>query len=169
LELIEAYHLFPVEAEQLDVIVHPQSVIHSMVEYQDGSVLAQLGSPDMRTPIAYCLSWPERMAAPVARLDFAEIAQLSFEAPDMVRFPCLRLAKEALAAGGGAPAILNAANEIAVGAFLDKRIGFAAIPSVVESVLAAYDAPVPANIADILALDSEARRRAAHQVEALAA
>jgi 1-deoxy-D-xylulose-5-phosphate reductoisomerase len=169
LELIEAYHLFPVEADQLDVIVHPQSVIHSMVEYQDGSVLAQLGSPDMRTPIAYCLSWPERMAAPVARLDFAEIAQLSFEAPDMVRFPCLRLAKEALAAGGGAPAILNAANEIAVGAFLDKRIGFAAIPIVVESVLAAYDAPVPANIADILALDSEARRRAAHQVEALAA
>mgnify|MGYP006284979195 CR=1 FL=1 len=169
LELIEAYHLFPVTVDQLDVIVHPQSVIHSMVEYQDGSVLAQLGSPDMRTPIAYCLAWPERMAAPVERLNFAEIASLNFEAPDLVRFPCLRLAKEALAQGGGAPAILNAANEIAVGAFLDNRIGFTKIPNVVESVLAGYDAFVPANIADILALDSEARRRASQQVEAISA
>lgn len=169
LELIEAYHLFPVTVDQLDVIVHPQSVVHSMVEYQDGSVLAQLGSPDMRTPISYCLAWPERMPAPVERLDLAKIAQLSFEAPDLVRFPCLRLAKDALAQGRGAPAILNAANEIAVAAFLDKRIGFMDIPSVVESVLAGYDAPVPATIADILALDSEARRRAAQQVEAVAA
>lgn len=169
LELIEAYHLFPVDVDQLDVIVHPQSVIHSMVEYQDGSVLAQLGSPDMRTPIAYCLAWPDRMAAPVARLDFAQIAQLNFEAPDMERFPCLRLAKAALAAGGGAPAILNAANEIAVGAFLDKRIGFNQIPLIVESILSGYDAPVPANIADILALDETARRRARQQVEALSA
>jgi 1-deoxy-D-xylulose-5-phosphate reductoisomerase len=169
LELIEAYHLFPVTVDQLDVIVHAQSVIHSMVEYQDGSVLAQLGSPDMRTPISYCLAWPERMSAPVERLDLAKIAQLSFEEPDLVRFPCLRLAKDALAQGRGAPAILNAANEIAVAAFLDKRIGFMDIPSVVESVLAGYDAPVPATIADILALDSEARRRAAQQVEAVAA
>ena len=169
LELIEAYHLFPVTVDQLDVIVHPQSVVHSMVEYQDGSVLAQLGSPDMRTPISYCLAWPERMPAPVERLDLTKIAQLSFEAPDLVRFPCLRLAKDALAQGRGAPAILNAANEIAVAAFLDKRIGFMDIPSVVESVLAGYDAPVPATIADILALDSEARRRAAQQVEAVAA
>lgn len=169
LELIEAYHLFPVTVDQLAVIVHPQSVVHSMVEYQDGSVLAQLGSPDMRTPISYCLAWPERMPAPVERLDLAKIAQLSFEAPDLERFPCLRLAKDALAQGRGAPAILNAANEIAVAAFLDKRIGFMDIPSVVESVLAGYDAPVPATIADILALDSEARRRAAQQVEAVAA
>ena len=169
LELIEAYHLFPVTVDQLDVIVHAQSVIHSMVEYQDGSVLAQLGSPDMRTPISYCLAWPERMSAPVERLDLAKIAQLSFEEPDLVRFPCLRLAKDALAQGRGAPAILNAANEIAVAAFLDKRIGFMDIPSVVQSVLAGYDAPVPATIADILALDSEARRRAAQQVEAVAA
>ena len=169
LELIEAYHLFPVTVDQLDVIVHPQSVVHSMVEYQDGSVLAQLGSPDMRTPISYCLAWPERMPAPVERLDLTKIAQLSFEAPDLVRFPCLRLAKDALAQGRGAPAILNAANEIAVAAFLDKRIGFMDIPSVVESVLAGYDAPVPATIADILALDSEARRRVAQQVEAVAA
>ena len=169
LELIEAYHLFPVAVDQLDVIVHPQSVIHSMVEYQDGSVLAQLGSPDMRTPISYCLAWPDRMPAPVERLDLAKIAQLSFEEPDLVRFPCLQLAKDALAQGRGAPAILNAANEIAVAAFLDKRIGFMDIPSVVESVLAGYDAPVPATIADILALDSEARRRAAQQVEAVAA
>ncbi len=169
LELIEAYHLFPVSVDQLDVIVHPQSVIHSMVEYQDGSVLAQLGSPDMRTPISYCLAWPDRMPAPVEQLDLAKIAQLSFEEPDLVRFPCLQLAKDALAQGRGAPAILNAANEIAVAAFLDKRIGFMDIPSVVESVLAGYDAPVPATIADILALDSEARRRAAQQVEAVAA
>ncbi len=169
LELIEAYHLFPVAVDQLDVIVHPQSVIHSMVEYQDGSVLAQLGSPDMRTPISYCLAWPDRMPAPVEQLDLAKIAQLSFEEPDLVRFPCLQLAKDALAQGRGAPAILNAANEIAVAAFLDKRIGFMDIPSVVESVLAGYDAPVPATIADILALDSEARRRAAQQVEAVAA
>lgn len=169
LELMEAYHLFPVAVDQLDVIVHPQSVIHSMVEYQDGSVLAQLGSPDMRTPISYCLAWPDRMPAPVEQLDLAKIAQLSFEEPDLVRFPCLQLAKDALAQGRGAPAILNAANEIAVAAFLDKRIGFMDIPSVVESVLAGYDAPVPATIADILALDSEARRRAAQQVEAVAA
>lgn len=169
LELIEAYHLFPVKVDQLDVLVHPQSVVHSMVEYQDGSVLAQMGSPDMRTPISYCLAWPDRMVAPVEQLDLAKIGQLSFEAPDQDRFPCLKLAKDALAQGGWAPAVLNAANEVAVAAFLENRIGFMDIPHVVESVLGGYDAPVPANIADILALDSEARRCAAHQVEAIAA
>ncbi len=169
LELIEAYHLFPVSADQLDVIVHPQSVIHSMVEYEDGSVLAQLGSPDMRTPIAYCLAWPERMAAPVERLDLTQIARLEFEAPDFGRFPCLRLAKEALAMGGARPAILNAANEIAVAAFLDQHIGFADIPAVVESVLDQYDAPTPASISDVLAIDAEARRLAGLKLESIAA
>lgn len=169
LELIEAFHLFPVEADQLDVIVHPQSVIHSMVEYQDGSVLAQLGSPDMRTPIAYCLAFPNRMHAPVARLDFAQIAQLDFETPDLVRFPCLRLAKEALAAGGARPAILNAANEIAVAGFLGGQIGFMSIPAVVESVLEQYDAPAPSTIRDVLDIDGETRRLAGLKMEAVAA
>ena len=169
LELIEAYHLFPVEADQLDVIVHPPSVIHSMVEYQDGSVLAQLGSPDMRTPIAYCLAYPDRMSAPVARLDFAQIGQLEFEDPDEQRFPCLRLAKNALAAGGARPAILNAANEIAVAGFLDGQIGFMAIPAVVESVLEQYDAPAPSTVQDVLDIDEEARRLARRKMEAVAA
>ena len=169
LELIEAYHLFPVEADQLDVIVHPQSVIHSMVEYQDGSVLAQLGSPDMRTPIAYCLAFPDRMHAPVARLDFAQIGQLEFEDPDLDRFPCLRLAKSALAAGGSRPAILNAANEIAVAGFLGGQIGFMSIPAVVESVLEQYDAPAPSTIRDVLDIDEEARRLARLKMEAVAA
>lgn len=165
LELIEAYHLFPLEASQLEVIVHPQSVIHSMVEYEDGSVLAQLGSPDMRTPIAYCLAWPDRMPAPVERLDLARIARLDFEDPDYGRFPCLSLAKSALAAGGAKPAILNAANEVAVAAFLEGRIGFTAIADVVESVLQQYDAQTPASIRDVLDVDGEARRRAAYCLE----
>ncbi|NBU84649.1 MAG: 1-deoxy-D-xylulose-5-phosphate reductoisomerase [Sphingomonadaceae bacterium] len=169
LELIEAYHLFPVNADQLDVIVHPQSVIHSMVEYQDGSVLAQLGSPDMRTPIAHCLAFPDRMHAPVARLNFAQIGQLGFEDPDMDRFPCLRLAKNALAAGGARPAILNAANEIAVAGFLGGQIGFMSIPAVVESVLEQYDAPAPSTIRDVLDIDEEARRLAGLKMEAVAA
>ena len=168
LELIEAFHLFPVEVGQLDVIVHPQSVIHSMVEYVDGSVLAQLGSPDMRTPIAYCLAWPGRMAAPVQQLDLTQISRLDFEAPDQARFPCLRLAREALAKGGGAPAVLNAANEIAVAGFLKKEIGFGSIPAVVESVLSLYDPPPPATIADVLAVDAEARRHAAQMMETFA-
>lgn len=165
LELIEAYHLFPVTAAQLDVIVHPQSVIHSMVEYEDGSVLAQLGSPDMRTPIAYCLAWPERMDAPVERLDLAHIARLEFEPPDLDRFPCLRLAQQALTAGAAKPAILNAANEVAVAAFLENRIGFPNIAAVVENVMDAYDAPEPAHISDVMAVDAEARRRASRVVE----
>ena len=124
LELIEAARLFALEEPQIDVLVHPQSVIHGMVFYRDGSVLAQLGSPDMRIPIAHTLAWPERMTTPSPRLDLASLARLDFVAPDTVRFPALRLAREALRAGGGAPAILNAANEMAVEAFLQRRIGF---------------------------------------------
>ena len=169
LELIEAYHLFPVAADQLDVIVHPQSVIHSLVEYEDGSVLAQLGSPDMRTPIAYCLAWPERMAAPVARLNLAEIAKLEFEQPDMTRFPCLRLARQALDQGAARPAVLNAANEVAVAAFLESRVSFCGIADVVESVMDAYDPQPPASISDVLAIDAEARHHAATRIERIAA
>jgi 1-deoxy-D-xylulose-5-phosphate reductoisomerase len=135
LEAIEAYHLFPVEVPQIEVLVHPQSVIHSMVSYVDGSVLAQLGSPDMRTPIAHTLAWPDRMETPVNRLDLAEIARLDFERPDLERFPALRLAREALQAGGGAPTILNAANEVAVEGFLQSRVAFLDIPHIVQDVL----------------------------------
>jgi 1-deoxy-D-xylulose-5-phosphate reductoisomerase len=161
LELIEAHHLFPVGAEALDVVVHPQSVIHSLVEYVDGSVLAQLGAPDMRIPIAHTLAWPERMETPCQRLDLVAIASLSFEAPDMVRFPALRLAREALAAGGAKPAILNAANEIAVASFLESRIGFLDIASLVGEVLARFDPPAPTSIEAVLEIDGEARRVAA--------
>lgn len=160
LELIEAYHLFPVEKDQIDILVHPQSVIHSMVEYEDGSVLAQLGSPDMRTPIAYALAWPERMKAPVKRLDFAEVARLDFVAPDEERFPALRLAREALEAGGGAPTVLNAANEVAVACFLNKDIGFLDITDVVERTLEDLAGAVVTSLEDIYALDGEARTQA---------
>lgn len=135
LELIEAYHLFPVEEAQISVLVHPQSVIHSMVAYKDGSVLAQLGSPDMRTPISYCLGWPARLETPSERLKLAEIARLDFEAPDPVRFPALALTRSALQAGGAAPTVLNAANEVAVAAFLAGRIGFLDIAAIVGHVL----------------------------------
>ncbi|MSP42546.1 MAG: 1-deoxy-D-xylulose-5-phosphate reductoisomerase [Alphaproteobacteria bacterium] len=135
LELIEAYHLFPIRKDQIDVVVHPQSVIHSMVSYADGSVLAQMASPDMRTPIAYALGWPDRILTPVARLDLVKIAQLTFEAPDFSRFPALRLAREALTAGGSVPAILSAANEMAVAAFLRGAIGFLDIARIVEQTL----------------------------------
>ena len=135
LELIEAAHLFPVDQAQIEILVHPQSVIHSMVEYIDGSVLAQLGSPDMRTPIAYALAWPDRMGAPSPKLDFAEVARLDFETPDLDRFPALRLAREALIAGDAAPTVLNAANEVAVAAFLEGRIGFLDIAKICEQVL----------------------------------
>lgn len=137
LELIEAYHLFPVDKDQIDVLIHPQSVIHSMVSYRDGSVLAQMASPDMRTPIAYALGWPERINAPVSRLDLVKIGQLTFEAPDFRRFPALRLAREALALGGCAPTVLSAANEIAVAGFLGGKIGFLDIAHIVERVLEA--------------------------------
>lgn len=164
LELIEAYYLFPVEKEQLGVVVHPQSIVHCLVEYCDGSVLAQLGAPDMRTPIAYALAWPQRMSAPTQRLDLARIGQLSFEAPDEIRFPALRVAREALAAGGAAPTILNAANEIAVAAFLAGRIGLTGIAALVERTLdagAARLGHIPLHgLDEVLAVDHDARRLA---------
>ena len=135
LELIEANYLFPVGPDRLEVVIHPQSIIHSLVAYADGSVLAQLGTPDMRTPIAYTLSWPSRMATPTPRLNLAEIGSLTFEHPDFARFPALGLAMEALQTGGAAPTILNAANEVAVAAFLEGRIGFLDIPASVAATL----------------------------------
>jgi 1-deoxy-D-xylulose-5-phosphate reductoisomerase len=160
LELIEAYQLFPVRADQLEVIVHPQSVVHSLVEYIDGSVLAQLGTPDMRTPIAYALAWPERMPTPCKRLDLVDVAKLEFEAPDFDRFPALALAWAAMRAGGSAPAILNAANEIAVEAFLAGRIGFLDIAAVVAATLDMVAAAPVATLADVVAIDATARRAA---------
>jgi 1-deoxy-D-xylulose-5-phosphate reductoisomerase len=157
LELIEAYYLFDLPSERLEVIFHPQSVIHSMVEYVDGSVLAQLGTPDMRIPIAHCLAWPDRMETPVQRLDLAAIARLDFEAPDEVRFPALRLARAAMIEGGAATAILNAANEVAVSAFLEKRIGFTRIAEIVELVLESYRPSSPRTIDDVMAIDAQAR------------
>jgi 1-deoxy-D-xylulose-5-phosphate reductoisomerase len=165
LELIEAFHLFPVRADQLDVIVHAQSVIHSMVEYVDGSVLAQLGSPDMRTPIAYALAWPTRMETPCERLDLARIGRLDFEAPDYVRFPALQLARDALSAGGARPAILNAANEVAVAAFLAGAVNFLEIAAIVADTLAHYDPAAPDSLDAVLAIDAEARVRAAERVK----
>jgi 1-deoxy-D-xylulose-5-phosphate reductoisomerase len=165
LELIEAFHLFPVTPDQLDVIVHRQSVIHSMVEYVDGSVLAQLGSPDMRVPIAHALAWPRRMETPCQRLDLATIGRLDFEAPDYERFPCLKLAREALAAGGARPAILNAANEVAVAAFLARRIGFLEIAAIVSDTLDRYDPAAPETLDQVLAIDAEARILAGERVK----
>ena len=172
LELIEAYHLFPVTKDQIDVVIHPQSVIHSMVSYRDGSVLAQMASPDMRTPIAYALGWPDRIDAPVARLDLVQIGQLTFEAPDFSRFPALRLAKEALAMGGSAPAVLSAANEIAVAGFLDGRIGFLDIARIVEQTLEAggngdmgqWLRPMQ-SLEDILGADAAGRAYACELIE----
>lgn len=161
LELIEAFHLFPVAANRLDCIVHPQSIVHCLVSYRDGSVLAQLSSPDMRTPIALALSWPRRIDAPTKRLDLAALGQLTFEQPDEVRFPALKVAREALAAGGAAPAVLNAANEVAVAAFLERRIGFLDIATVVADTLAQAGGRgllgSCVSLADILAIDAEAR------------
>jgi 1-deoxy-D-xylulose-5-phosphate reductoisomerase len=164
LELIEAYHLFPVRADQLGIIVHPQSVVHCLVSFTDGSVLAQLSAPDMRTPISLALSWPHRMSTPTRRLDLVALANLSFEAPDEERFPALRLGREALRAGGTAPAVLNAANEIAVEAFLKRGIGFCAIAAVAAASLEAAEARglvrAADRLADILAVDAEARQLA---------
>lgn len=168
LELIEASYLFPIPPERIDILVHPQSVIHSMVEYVDGSVLAQLGTADMRTPIAHTLAWPERMATPVERLDLAKIGSLAFEAPDPERFPALRIARDALRQGGAAPAVLNAANEVAVASFLDGQIGFLAIAAVVEKVLEAYRPPAPASIEDVLEVDRESRRLSAEMTKEFA-
>lgn len=159
LELIEAHYLFPVGEQRLEIVIHPESIVHSMVAYVDGSVLAQLGSPDMRTPISYALAWPNRMATPCARLNLAQIGSLTFSEPDPVRFPALRLAREALQAGGAAPTILNAANEIAVAAFLGGHIGFLDIASIVESVLAKASRVngAPADLEEIYEIDRIAR------------
>ena len=155
LELIEAYHLFAMPEDRIEVLVHPQSIVHSLVAYVDGSVLAQLGTPDMRTPIAYALAWPDRMPAPTPRLDLATLGRLDFRAPDDVRFPALGLARAALRAGGDAPTILNAANEEAVMAFIDQRIGFTDIATVVEEVLSR----TPSRSVDGLSAVFEADRR----------
>jgi 1-deoxy-D-xylulose-5-phosphate reductoisomerase len=158
LELIEAYYLFGLPEEQIDVLVHPQSIIHSMVAYVDGSVLAQLGTPDMRTPISYTLAWPRRMTAPSARLDLGKIATLTFEAPDSERFPALDLAREALKTGGSAPTILNASNEVAVAGFLDDKLGFLDIPRVVAETLEKMPSTPIGSVGDVLAVDAEARK-----------
>jgi 1-deoxy-D-xylulose-5-phosphate reductoisomerase len=160
LEVIEAHFLFQMPREQIDVLVHPQSVIHSMVEYRDGSVLAQMGAPDMRTPIAYCLAWPKRMETPVPKLDLAAIGQLTFEQPDPVKFPALCFAQEAMRKGGTAPAALSAANEIAVQAFLDKKIGFLDIERINETVLNGLNTSPLTDLEMLLDADQAARKRA---------
>ena len=169
LELIEAARLFNLDESQIGVLIHPQSVIHGMVCYHDGSVLAQLGSPDMRIPIAHTLAWPKRMATPSPRLDLAAVARLDFAEPDLMQFPALRLARAALKAGGGTPAILNAANEIAVAAFLNRRIGFLDIASTVEMVLDSLGTPPADTLDDVIALDAAARRSAERYAAARAA
>jgi 1-deoxy-D-xylulose-5-phosphate reductoisomerase len=169
LELIEAYHLFPVGHERLSVLVHPQSVVHSLVEYVDGSMLAQLGPADMRTPIAHTLAWPDRMATPCAPLDLAAVGRLDFEEPDLARFPALALALQALASGGSRPGVLNAANEEAVAAFLAGRIGFLDIALIVDKVLSRYEPATPGTIDEALMIDAEARRVTALALERQAA
>ncbi|HTW52137.1 MAG TPA: 1-deoxy-D-xylulose-5-phosphate reductoisomerase [Stellaceae bacterium] len=161
LEIIEAHHLFRLPSERIDVVIHPQSVIHGLVTYHDGSVLAHMGTPDMRTPIAYVLGWPGRTAAPMKRLDLATVGRLTFEQPDPVRFPALRLAREVLDQGGGAPTVLNAANETAVHAFIEGRIGFLDIVAVVEETLAALPAGPLGSLDDVHHIDREARVLAA--------
>ena len=168
LELIEAHYLFGLASERIDILVHPQSVIHSLVEYVDGSVIAQLGSPDMRIPIAHALAWPERMPTPAERLDLVRIRSLDFEEPDQDRFPALRLAREALADGTAAPIVLNAANEVAVAAFLGRRIGFADIARTVERALATITPQPPLSIADVIDIDREVREKA-HEIMPLPA
>ncbi|MFM9834694.1 MAG: 1-deoxy-D-xylulose-5-phosphate reductoisomerase [Methylophilaceae bacterium] len=174
LEVIEAHWLFNASAEQIEVVVHPQSVIHSMVEYVDGSVLAQLGNPDMRTPIAYALGYPNRILSGVSSLDLLSIAKLEFEAPDFIRFPCLQLAYDALNAGGTAPTILNAVNEVAVGAFLKEEITFTDIPSLIASALDSIAAETVSSIEHVVDVDARARQYASkwivesHKQKALA-
>ena len=158
LELIEAYYLFGIPEDRIEILVHPQSIIHSMVSYIDGSVLAQLGTPDMRTPISYTLAWPHRMTAPSARLDLGQIATLTFETHDSERFPALRLAREALKTGGSAPTILNASNEVAVAGFLDGRLGFLDIPRVVAETLEKMPSGVIGSVDDVLSIDAAARQ-----------
>lgn len=161
LELIEASHLFAMPEDKIEIVVHPQSVIHSLVDYADGSVLAQLGVPDMRVPIAYTLAWPERMETPCAALDLPQIARLDFQKPDPERFPALRLTRECLRQGGSAATVLNAANEVAVAAFLEGRIGFLDIERIVEGTLAMIPAQAMATLDEVFAIDAEARRHAA--------
>ncbi|MEQ1669257.1 MAG: 1-deoxy-D-xylulose-5-phosphate reductoisomerase [Hyphomicrobium sp.] len=168
LELIEAFHLFPVGVDALDCVVHPQSIVHCLVSYKDGSVLAQMAPPDMRTPIAVALAWPRRMAAPTEKLDLTRLGSLTFEAPDEVRFPALRVAKAALRRGETAPAVLNAANEVAVAAFLGRRLKFLDIASLVEDTLELAEKQgairKAAGLDDILAIDTQARRLAADRL-----
>jgi 1-deoxy-D-xylulose-5-phosphate reductoisomerase len=166
LEVIEASWLFGIAQDRIDVVIHPQSVIHSMVEFPDGSVLAQLGSPDMRTPLAYALAWPERIESGVSRLDLTRLGALTFEAPDRKRFPCLGYAYAALRAGGAASAVLNAANEVAVEAFLQRRLSFVRIAPTIERVLDSYQPSAPANVEAILEIDRRAREVAARAVAA---
>ncbi len=163
LEVIEARWLFDARPDQIQVVVHPQSVIHSMVQYSDGSVLAQLGNPDMRTPIAHALAWPQRHSSGVGSLDLFDVARLDFEPPDLTRFPCLRLAFEAVTAGGTAPAVLNAANEVAVALFLDKRLGFTEIADVVERTLGEFPHGEAVDMEALLAVDRQARTMAEQQ------
>ena len=160
LELIEAARLFDLDESRIDVLVHPQSVIHGIVHYQDGSMLAQMGSPDMRIPIAHTLAWPGRLATTSPRLDLAALGQLTFFPPDPVRFPALRLARESLRAGGGAAAVLSAANEVAVDAFLGRRLGFTGIAGLVERVMDRLGSPAADTLDDVMALDAAARRTA---------
>jgi 1-deoxy-D-xylulose-5-phosphate reductoisomerase len=167
LEVIEAHWLFNAPPERIEVVIHPQSVIHSMVEYADGSVIAQLGNPDMRTPIAYALGFPERIEAGVEPLDLCQIGTLNFERPDIQRFPCLRLAYEALSEGGNAPAVLNAANEVAVEAFLGGNLGFTRIPGVIAQTLADVPWKEVASMEDVLAADGVAREVARLHVAGL--
>ncbi len=169
LEIIEAARLFRLDETRIDVLVHPQSVIHGLVYYSDGSVLAQLGSPDMRVPIAHTLAWPDRMQTTAARLDLAALGRLEFGEPDIARFPALRLAREALRAGGGAPTILSAANEVAVDAFLTRRIGFLEIAATAARVLDALGAPAADTLDAVLDLDAAARRLAERMTVANAA
>ncbi len=164
LELIEAYHLFRLPDERIDIVIHPQSIVHGLVTYRDGSVLAHLGSPDMRTPIAYALGWPGRAQAPTKRLDLAEIGRLTFEPPDPRRFPALRLAREALRRGGGSPTVLNAANETAVHAFLGGRIGFLDVAAIVERTLERISSVNLDSLEDVYNLDSTARDVAAELI-----
>ncbi|MGH8272248.1 MAG: 1-deoxy-D-xylulose-5-phosphate reductoisomerase, partial [Gammaproteobacteria bacterium] len=169
LEVIEASYLFGMTGDEIRIVVHPQSMVHSLVEYRDGSFLAQLGQADMRTPIACGLAWPERVDSGAASLDLATLGTLDFEAPDETTFPCLRLAREALATAATAPAVLNAANEVAVAAFLDGKLDFADIPEAVERVLAGTAAPPALDLDTVLAVDGEARARARETVAAIAA
>ena len=167
LELIEAHYLFELPSRQIDIVIHPQSVIHSLVEFIDGSVLAQLGAPDMRIPIAYALAWPERLQTPAERLDLKAIARLDFEAPDLERFPALHLARASLEAGGAAPIVLNAANEVAVERFLAGQLGFTQIAAMVDVALAQADFAPPTSIGDVLEIDRTVRARVEAQMKDL--